>query len=289
MAVYKKILLATDLSPKAARAREAAMQLARDHGAELHLLHVNVLSALHMDYRGLKEADDYVASVMTTCRESLDAVPDEPGLTIERAVRTDESPATAVLAYAEEHAADLIVMGTDRVDTLQRFFVGSVVLKVLHNAGVPVLVVGRDSAGATPARRILVATDLSEAADGAVHHAARLAAMNGAALTLLHVMEPQMATPYDMGQVIGDPDPEQGRAALAGFLERTPLEVTPDTDVRVGPAIRTIVDAAETGGADLIVLGATGHSALGRVLLGSTADRVVQHAPCPVLVHRHKG
>ena len=90
MAVYKKILLATDLSPKAARAREAALQLARDHGAELHLLHVNVLSALHMDYRGLKEADDYVASVMATCRESLDAIPDEPGMTIERAVRTDK-------------------------------------------------------------------------------------------------------------------------------------------------------------------------------------------------------
>jgi len=56
------------------------------------------------------------------------------------------------------------------------------------------------------------------------------------------------------------------------------------THVLVGHPVRSIVDLAGELGADLLVIGATGHSALYERMLGSRADRVIQLASCPVLV-----
>ena len=60
--------------------------------------------------------------------------------------------------------------------------------------------------------------------------------------------------------------------------------VTLVTHVLIGHPVRSIIDLAGELGADLLVIGATGHSALYERLLGSRADRVIQLASCPVLV-----
>jgi nucleotide-binding universal stress UspA family protein len=60
--------------------------------------------------------------------------------------------------------------------------------------------------------------------------------------------------------------------------------VTLVTHVLIGHPVRSIVDLAGELGADLLVIGATGHSALYERMLGSRADRVIQLASCPVLV-----
>jgi universal stress protein A len=54
--------------------------------------------------------------------------------------------------------------------------------------------------------------------------------------------------------------------------------------LRHGNPYEEIVNAAREIGVDLIVIGSHGYTGLGRLLLGSTADRVLQYAPCPVLV-----
>src|ERR1700722_3731216 len=54
--------------------------------------------------------------------------------------------------------------------------------------------------------------------------------------------------------------------------------------LRTGNPYEEIVNAAKQIGADLIVIGSHGYTGLSRLLLGSTADRVLQYAPCPVLV-----
>jgi nucleotide-binding universal stress UspA family protein len=61
-------------------------------------------------------------------------------------------------------------------------------------------------------------------------------------------------------------------------------DVRLETHVLIGHPVRSIVDLAGELGADLLVIGATGHSALYERMLGSRADRVVQLASCPVLV-----
>jgi nucleotide-binding universal stress UspA family protein len=73
--------------------------------------------------------------------------------------------------------------------------------------------------------------------------------------------------------------------AVADSLKSTDLSV--ETSVRRGDPRRVIVDEARDWGADLIIIGARGHSALERWLIGSVAQNVVAHAPCSVEVVRH--
>jgi nucleotide-binding universal stress UspA family protein len=61
-------------------------------------------------------------------------------------------------------------------------------------------------------------------------------------------------------------------------------EVKLETHVLAGHPVRDIVELAKEIKADLLVIGATGHSALYERMIGSRADRIVQLAPCPVLV-----
>jgi len=63
---------------------------------------------------------------------------------------------------------------------------------------------------------------------------------------------------------------------------------TPERHVRTGRAYHQICDVADGIGAQLIVIATHGHTGLRRLVLGSTAERVVQHAPCPVLVVRER-
>jgi nucleotide-binding universal stress UspA family protein len=72
---------------------------------------------------------------------------------------------------------------------------------------------------------------------------------------------------------------------VAESLDSTELSV--ETSVRHGDPRRVIVDEAGEWGADLILIGARGHSALERWLIGSVAQNVVAHAPCSVEVVRH--
>lgn len=289
MAIYKKILLATDLGEKTERAREAAVAFARAQGAELHLLHINVLSALHMEYHGLKKADAYVKTVMRKSEQVLKELSDQADIKIVRKVETGQSPGSLIMDYASANTIDLICMGMDRSDNFKRFFMGSATLKVLNGAKRPVCMVGRNSKGKIPPQHIMVATDLSEPSALAVAHAADLAASLDAKLTVMHAVEPPLATPYDLKQVMKNPDPKTGQKALDDFLGKLKMAVTPETRIQQGPSARTISDAAKSVNADLLVLAAAGHaSAVERLLVGSTADRVARIAPCPVLVHRKR-
>lgn len=289
MGFYKKVLLATDLSEKSERAREAAVAFARDEGAELHLLHINVLSALHMEYRGLKKADEYVKTIMRKSQQALREVPDEAGLKIIREVQTGQSPGRMIMDYASANNIDLICLGMDRGENFKRFFMGSTTLKVLNGAKRPVCMVGRSSKGRIPPQHILVATDYSEPSALAVAHAADLAAAYDARLTVMHALEPPMATPGTMKSVLKDTDKKSAEKTLKDFVAKQKLAVEPALRVDKGPSARTICATAKSTSADLLVLAAAGHaSVVERLLVGSTADRVARTAPCPVLVHRKR-
>ncbi len=139
-----------------------------------------------------------------------------------------------------------------------------------------------------PFDRILVAIDGSEGSDHALGMALELAALVGAAVTALAVEGPLPAYAATIGEVDevkrekdaffrGLAEAAQSRAAEAG--------VDMVVDVRPGHAAELISRVAEAGGYDLVVLGHRGHFVRDR-LLGSTADRVAEHAPCPVMIVR---
>ena len=138
-------------------------------------------------------------------------------------------------------------------------------------------------------RRILVALDGSEAARKALQAALVLARTHGARLHALGVEERLHRYAATVGEV-EEAKEEQNSffAQVMDWAQRLAAEqgVPLTTEVRTGHAAQQIVRTAREGGFDLIVLGAKGHSRIHDFLLGSTTDRVIDHAPCSVLVVR---
>ena len=140
-------------------------------------------------------------------------------------------------------------------------------------------------------RSILVPIDFSPASEKALAYAVPLAKVCGAKLTLLHVLEP-VATPDFAAFPLALDNERESRASRLQ-LERVASDlkirsVAEKFLVRNGRAFNEITSAARTLKVDLIVISTHGRTGLKHVLMGSTAERVVQHAPCPVLVVRPK-
>ncbi len=141
------------------------------------------------------------------------------------------------------------------------------------------------------ATNFLVPVDFSEYSDHAVQYAAELARALGARLTLLHVIH---ELPVGVGDwAAGLPESYLGdlEADVQQSLESAREQVKAagvDADIVMvhGIPFQSIIDVARDRQADLIVMGTHGRTGLKHVLLGSVAERVVRHAPCPVLVVR---
>ena len=142
-------------------------------------------------------------------------------------------------------------------------------------------------------RRILVPVDFSACAINALHYAAGFAEALGGSLILLHVVEPVAGGEH---YAVAPPTVDQtsehllesGRDRLAAVCQKLiGTRVPTETLARIGHAPSEIADTAKALGADLIVMGTHGHSGAAQVSLGGTAERVVHHAPCPVLTVRH--
>jgi universal stress protein A len=140
--------------------------------------------------------------------------------------------------------------------------------------------------------RILVAVDFSEESRSALACAAQMAAKFDASLTLVHVVEPHFGPPEAhvpplSGETSDAEEFAEAKLELNALGEQMlgPCRVV-ETTVRAGLAFFEITEAAKALGADLIVVGTHGYTGLKRALLGSTAEKIVRHAPCPVLVAR---
>lgn len=144
------------------------------------------------------------------------------------------------------------------------------------------------SSGWTNLKNLLVPIDFSRISHSALEYAVPLAGKFDAKITLVHAMEP---LPYEAGMLASAVD--------EGFLVKTfekELDVLAsaaiepglfrEAVVRLGPAYEVIANTARDFRADLIVLTTHGQSSLKHVFMGSTAERVVRYAPCPVLVVR---
>jgi nucleotide-binding universal stress UspA family protein len=135
-------------------------------------------------------------------------------------------------------------------------------------------------------RKILTGNDGSDGALKALAIAIKLADLHKAELHMVSVEEiPRFAT--SVAEVAEDiADAEHGFAQIIARAksrtETAGLQLI--THVRAGHAVTAIADLVAHEGFDLLVIGFMGHSALYNRLIGSTTDRLVEHAACDVLV-----
>jgi nucleotide-binding universal stress UspA family protein len=132
-------------------------------------------------------------------------------------------------------------------------------------------------------KKILFTTDFSPASRAALEYATALARESGATLLILHVEE--LPLPYAGGEMYlaqsDYPNPEI-RRMLEAVVPPDP-SVACEHRLAMGVAAEDIVRTAKEEEADLIVMATHGRTGFKRVLLGSVAEAVMRHSPCPVL------
>ena len=283
MLTLRRILFPNDHSACAGVAFLHALDLARTHGAELHMLHVRPPAR--------PGAPDCPAAAHPTC---LDAAA-RAGVRLVQVEERAPRPALGILTYARAWRADLLVMGTHGRQGLDRLLLGSVAEEVVRRADCPVLTVRPDAVQTPHAlRRVLAPVDFSPSSWLAVAYAEHLAALSGAQLDLLHVVETlptyglvdiPPAFPPPSGEVEAEAHEALRDLAREAGGPRPALA----THVLAGHPTIGVLQAAASLCPDLIVLPTHGRSGLKRLVLGSVAEQVVRRATCPVLVVRGEG
>lgn len=262
------VLVATDGSDYSAGAIRTGVALARSRGARLIGLSIAVDNP---EYSTL--VPNLQEEAAKRAREALASFNAEAGGDTETTIREAADPAHGIVAAAEELGADIIVMGRRGRRGLARVMMGDATAKVIGHATCPVLVAPRPSH--LWEKHILLATDGSSYSEAAASVAGHLAKQAGLPVSVVSVVTSSHSEARRM-------EAERTVAASVERLKALGLQV--EGLVVEGRPDEAIVKAAESAGADLIVMGSHGRTGLTKILLGSVAERVIGHAACPVLV-----
>ena len=288
-----RVLLATDGSSDAQSASAWLAGFPLAAGSTVRVVTVATVAPSPLDIPTVR---DFQAALHQEARAVADttcATLAAPGLTVEARVLTGD-PREEVVRAAEEWPADLVVLGARGLSAMAGLLLGSVSTAVARHAPCPVVVV---KGPVHTVRRVLIGIDGSEAAQAAVTFVAGLPLPRDATVHLLGVVErphyPSTAPAVAAGVLraaIAQAVDER-TAALRRALDRAAATLGPRAPavvqkVLVGDPADAIVRAADTGTADLIVVGARGLGALKRLLLGSVSESVLRHAGCSVLIVR---
>ena len=275
----KNILWATDFSEEGQAALAYAGAFARAFGAGITALHTvpDYSLALYNDYPALiQELILRTEQIKQEAQARLEDASRTSGLAFRRAIVAQGSTAKTILETAEAEKADLIVMGKTGESAQGSPLVGSVANHVLRHAQVPVLVTKKGKAGPV-IRKVLVPTDFSKKEDVERDYAWQVAKGLGASLTFLYVLE---LHGHDSRMV-----DEMFKSVLDKFKRKATLDgrgITVDQDVtRAVNAAHGIVDYAAERDCDLIVMESC-IGGLGRLLLGSTTEKVISYSRLPV-------
>lgn len=285
--IFRNILVAVDGSEPTQWALKAALKMA-ERGARVSLLHVIVPPtnwgmpemAPPEEPCDVSAANDFVLDRWAA------EIPGE--LMGERICR--EGPINRqIVQVARESHADLLVIGTHGRHGFGRLLLGSTAVYVLRHLPCPVLVVGHGLGEPTtmPGRILVGVDDDGGPSMAAAAMAGRIAERRHAQIALVHAVPQCTEFMPEYGIPVEDRlEPhvrETGEVFLASFPIPAPGTSGVERAVREGDAARELLAAAAEWKADLIVIGTPGRHGLGRLILGSTAEKVACKAPCPVL------
>jgi nucleotide-binding universal stress UspA family protein len=276
----RDVLCLTDLTPRSASALAHARSLAERFQADLTVYHaVEKFEGRYPDFT-LGVGQELTRAAEAQARSVLMATLEGLGTRGSVKVEQVRSASEAVTDMVMGRRADLTVMATHGRRGLSHMLLGSVTEEVIQRAHSPVLCV-REAAPAAY-RRILVPTDLSLASRLAFPIAAFLARSFGAEVIGLHA-----PLPISLATLSGIPEHRPlkvSEAALWDFYAADFAGIPLTAQVYTGVAWDCIVRTAEVERADLIVMATRGHDSISDRVVGSTTERTLRHAPCPVLV-----
>lgn len=280
----RNLLMATDLSSRSNNALARSLELAATHDAKLTVLHVldedlPAATQARVADAAKEEIQDCIAK--TGRAESVDvSVEVIPGKDYQDILRT-----------AEAKAADLIITGVHRNESGNRPISGTTMERVIRKGAWPVLVVCEDVKSAY--QKLVIAVDFSAYSRFAIRNAVALAPK--AEFYLVHAFMVPFAG-FQSGQVIQQEIQEGHEKALANMIEeemdtliKSALDVPSDLQnrfhriVRCGDINAVLTEEIKRLSPDLLVLGTHGRVGIAHAVLGSVAERFLNHPPCDVM------
>ena len=292
----KKIMCATDFSDFSNLSLNYGMALAREFEAKLFICHIVDFSSTAMYGEAMVDITQQQQHMEQYAREQLGKLAAGYSIKWEPLVVTGH-PAEEISRMATENAVDLVVCATHGRSGLKRLILGSVAERLMRVLPCPILVIREmkpdlDLKKGLSMKRILVGCDFSPDSTLALNHGLSLAQEFQSELHLAHAAElpAHRQTAKSDGRT-GDTNEQDLRFQLNEKLENMVSDescnwCTLKTTVLRGQPHEALTDYAEKQDMDIIVLGVRGHSLVEKLFVGSTTDRVVRRASCPVLAVR---
>ncbi len=283
MVSIREVLFPTDLSPESDRAFDHARFLAERFEASLVLYHAVQIPDHRQAHWAFAHEHEVWETAERHARECLlrraETLKVSHRVIVERRVSVHRS----LLEMIRATQPDLTVLATHGREGLSHLLLGSVAEKVVQHAFRPVLCVREPDHGlALPYKRILVPTDFSLGSRLAFPMAALFARSFEAEVVAVNVTpSPSLAV---LAGAAAPAPPAVSECTLWKYLQEDFAGLPVTAQVHKGSVWDRIVHVARVERADLIVMATRGHDTLADRVVGSNTERVVRHAPCPVLV-----
>ncbi len=268
----EKVLVCTDSSPASKGAVVTALALAQTCRSQVYLLEI---LEYNLGYTGLApeavlQWEQEVASDLA----GIEAEAKDLGVPAKSIVRRADAAYAAIVDEAQKLGIDLIIMGRHGQHGFAKLLMGSVTERVIGLSPANVLVIPQESP--LPWERVLIANDGSPYSEAAWE----------AALEMIRRLDARL---IGVSAAREEGELPEAEAIVQKMLMRANRQGIPmEIHVSVGAPDDIIVQIAHDKQANLIVVGSHGRTGLKRLLMGSTAARVIGSAPCPVLVVKRR-
>lgn len=299
---HTTILCATDLAASGDAAVRLAILTAEATRRKLVLLHATEVegridpASLSADSsRAARAFEAKLAERMADQASRLDAaakVAVDAGIEVEVTVE-EGRPWETILDAAARYDVGLVVLGDHVAEPglgarLQEHLLGTTAERIVRHAASPVLVARGKMPETLVGATWLVAVDFSDESRVAVREAERMARVSRGRLLLVHVVPEAYDADSmpDEWREIRETLTSEAQSKLEALAEELTMGVEVAVEVGHGNASECLDALAAERGASFLVVGTRGHGRLASLLLGSTAERVLDHSPVPVLLTR---
>jgi len=285
--MYETMVVGFDDSPASKAALIEASNMAKKNGGKVILVH-----AVYFDTEEFGIAPEQLEKRLKigekACIQSKQMVSSEFGVDVQ-SLLCEGDPPEVILDIAEGNKADLIVLGTYGRRGLNRLLMGSVTSRIILDAPMDVLVVKKPCTKCTGEyKSVLVPFDGSDFSKRALHRACQVARENSGEVNVLYVipryeeMVGFFKTESISKSLLQEAAKITDAAKELALLQGTVIK----TAVAEGYSSDRIIEAAAQAGNDLIIMGSHGYRGVNKAIMGSTTERVILDAPCPVLIVR---
>ena len=266
---WDRLMVCTDGSAEGQNAVAVTLELAQACASQVFVIQVLEVvpefQAVVPDLRATLERE------VQRNMEAIKAAAAKLGVPLEALMPVSQLPHAAIVAAAEQHRPDLVIVGRCGKTALARLLMGNVTARVIGHSPVNVLVIPRGAM--IGFHRILVASDGSPYSEAAWNLALAMAKQAGSRLIGVAVA-PEEGDIIEAQAIIHQMLTAANRARMP-LKGVNPQGVAPDTGI-VQQAIKNEVD--------LIIMGSHGRTGLKKLLMGSVTERVIGQSPCPILV-----